>query len=145
LIRPGGVLAIGEGGLPIRFLPLGADTGLTARLDAVGEQLIAGREHPAGIAISAQTWPEMLLAAGLSTVQSRSFLLDVPAPLPEAARRHLHSRLTMTQEMLGDHLTPDDRAALAALLDPDAAGGVLHRPDAFLLTASTVHTGHRPA
>jgi SAM-dependent methyltransferase len=144
LVRPGGVLAIGEGGLPVRFLPLGADNGLTARLDALAEQLIAHGEHPAGIATAAESWPSLLLAAGLDDVRSRSFLLDVPAPLPEAARRYLHSRLTMSQQMLGEHATADDRAALSALLDEHAPAGVLHHPDAFLLTAHTIHTGQRP-
>jgi SAM-dependent methyltransferase len=144
LVRPGGILAIAEGGLPIRFLPLGADHGLTARLDAVGEALIARHEHPAGIAVAAQTWPDLLLAAGLQGVQSRSFLLDVPAPLPEAARRYLHSRLTMTQQMLAGELSADDTAALAALLDLDTPTGVLHRADTFLLTATTLHTATAP-
>ena len=34
-------------------------------------------------------------------------------------------------------------AAVSGLLDPHAAGGVLRRPDVFLLGVGTVHTAER--
>jgi hypothetical protein len=49
----------------------------------------------------------------------------------------------MMQELAGDHLTTADAEALSGLLDPHAAGGVLRRPDVFLLGVSTVHTAER--
>jgi SAM-dependent methyltransferase len=143
LVKPGGVLAVREGGLPTRFVPTGADEGLGARLDAIGEAMIARHDHPAEMTLPSASWPDQLRGAGLTAVQSRTFLLDLPAPLSEAARRSVHMRLRIQRDMLGDHIAADDRKALEVLLDEDSADGVLHREDVFLLSASTVHTGGR--
>jgi SAM-dependent methyltransferase len=140
LVRPGGLLALREGGLPSRFLPESAAPGLLPRFEAIGEDLVAAAQHPAGVLPHRGGWPDLLREAGLRPAGSRSFLLDLPAPVTPAVRRYLHGRLAMMQQMGGDRLTPADQAALAVLLDPDASDGVLQRADVFLLTASTVHT-----
>ena len=46
---------------------------------------------------------------------------------------------------MSDALDEDDRKTLVALTDPDAPEGILHRPDAFLLTTTTVFTGRSTA
>jgi SAM-dependent methyltransferase len=140
LVRPGGLLAVREGGLPTRFLPDGVAPGLLPRLEATGEDLVAAAEHPAGIVAHHGGWPDLLREAGLRPAGSRSFLLDLPAPVSPAARRHLHGRLAMLRGFLGDRMTSADEATLSRLLDEDAADGIMRRPDVFLLTASTVHT-----
>jgi SAM-dependent methyltransferase len=142
LVRPGGLLALREGGLPARFLPDGVAPGLLPRLEAIGEEVVAAGEHPAGVVPHHGGWPELLRAAGLQPAGSRSFLLDLPAPVSPAVRRYLHRRLAMLQGLVGDRLTPADEAALSTLLDQDAPDGVLRRPGVFLLEASTVHTAH---
>ena len=139
LVRPGGLLAVREGGLPTRFLPDGVVPGLLSRLEAIGDELVAGGEHPAGIVPHHGGWPDLLRAAGMEPAGSRTFLLDLPAPVTTAVREHLHRRLAMLQAFAGDHATAADGAALARLLDPAAPDGVLARPDVFLLAASTVH------
>lgn len=140
LIRPGGLLALREGGLPTRFLPDGVAPGLLARLEAMDEDLAVKAEHPMGVVPHRGGWPDLLLEAGLQPAGSRSFLLDLPAPVSPAVRQYLHGRLAMMQEIAGGKLTPADSAALSGLLDPDAPGGVLRRTDMFLLAVSTVHT-----
>jgi SAM-dependent methyltransferase len=140
LVRPAGLLAVREGGLPARFLPDGVAPGLLSRLEAIGDDLVAAGSHPAGINPHEGSWPDLLRAAGLAPAGSRTFLLDLPAPVSAAVRGYLHRRLAMLQSFVADHVTDDDAVALAGLLDPDAADGVLHRPDVFLLSASTVHT-----
>jgi SAM-dependent methyltransferase len=140
LVRKGGLLAVREGGLPMRFLPDGVATGLLSRLEAIGDGLVAAGEHPAGIVAHTGGWPDLLRAAGLTPEGSRTFLLDLPAPVSAAVRQHLHRRLAMVQAFVGDHVTAADAAALSSLLDDEAADGMLQRPDLFLLTASTVHT-----
>jgi SAM-dependent methyltransferase len=140
LVRPGGLLALREGGLPTRFLPDGVVPGLVPRLEAIAEELVAKGEHPAGVVPHHSGWPDLLRAAGLQPAGSRSFLLDLPAPVSPTVRQHLHRRLAMLQGFVGDHATPADQAALASLIDQDAPDGVLRRPDVFLLVASTVHT-----
>jgi SAM-dependent methyltransferase len=143
LIRPGGLLALREGGLPTRFLPDGVAPGLLARLEAISEDLAARTEHPMGVVPHHGGWPDLLLAAGLQPAGSRSFLLDLPAPVSPAVRQYLHGRLALMQELAGGHLTPADSAELSGLLDPAAPGGVLRRTDIFLLAVSTIHTARR--
>jgi SAM-dependent methyltransferase len=143
LLRPGGVLALREGGLPLQCLPAAADGGLSARISAVDSALARDHAHPMGAIVAPRSWPELLAEAGLTGVESRSFLLDLPAPLPAAARRHLARTLHRTRKLLADHLAADDLARLDVLADPDHPESVLHRPDVFMLRATTIHTAVR--
>ncbi|MGW0432647.1 class I SAM-dependent methyltransferase [Micromonospora sp. NPDC003197] len=146
-LQPGGLLAVAEGGLPTRFLPRDTGTGrpgLQARLDALMEDWFAARRDalPGSVAV-AEDWPGLLSVAGLTPVASRTFLVDLPAPLDTATRDHVHAMLTRQRDLLDDRLDSDDRRQLDRLLDPDSAHGVLRRPDTFLLAASTVHVAAR--
>ena len=141
LVRPGGVLALREGGLPLRFLPGYADRGLSARMDARIDEMAHRHEHPLGAIEAPRSWPELLHEAGFDVVRTRTFLLDVPAPLDDVARRQLQRHLRMGRELLADRLTPDDLATLDRLAADDGPDSVLRRADVFLLRASTVHTG----
>jgi hypothetical protein len=76
-------------------------------------------------------------------VLSRTFLLDRPAPLDDMTRRRLRSNLHMTRDLLAEHLGADDREHLDRLVADTGPESVLHRPDVFMLRASTVHTGVR--
>jgi SAM-dependent methyltransferase len=143
LLRPGGVLALREGGLPLQYLPTAADGGLTARINAVDNALSRDHAHPMGAIVAPRSWPELLAEAGLSEVRSRSFLLDLPAPLADGPRRHLARTLHRTRELLAKHLSGDDLARLDVLTDPEAPESVLRRPDVFLLRATTIHTAVR--
>lgn len=140
LVRPGGLLAVREGGLSGRFLPDGVAPGLLARLEAIGEERVAAGDHPMGVLPSRSGWPDLMRAAGLRLAGSRSFLLDLPAPVTDEARRYVHHQLTMAREIAADALGPADVALLDRLLDPDAPEGVLRRADLFVLAAATVHT-----
>jgi SAM-dependent methyltransferase len=142
LVRPGGVLALREGGMPQRFLPPYADRGLTSRLAALAEELSRHGDHPMGVRDAAKSWPALLREAGLA-VQSRTFLLDRPEPLDERSRRQLHRGLAQSREFLGEHLSAADRDRLDELTDDDGPESVLRRPDVFLLRASSVHVGVR--
>ncbi|MEW1657431.1 class I SAM-dependent methyltransferase [Streptomyces sp. NPDC093707] len=147
-LRPGGLLAISEGGLTPRFLPrdLGIGRpGLQSRLDAAAEDCFT--EMRAVLPDTADTledWPAFLANAGLRTPRTRSFLLDLPAPLPDDARRHLQATLGRAVETYGDRLDPDDLITLTRLADPYDPAGVTRRPDVFLLSAQTVHTARAP-
>jgi SAM-dependent methyltransferase len=146
---PGGLLALAEGGLASRFLPnecgIGAP-GLLERLDAaVAEGLTTLLGHGADSPVPRPVldWPAQLAEAGLTPTGSRSFLLDLPAPVTPAVREHLIRRVARTPSLASDHLRAGDRAALEQLLDPGHPLGLHRRPDLFLLTAVTVHTARR--
>ncbi|MEU1920470.1 class I SAM-dependent methyltransferase [Streptomyces albogriseolus] len=147
-LAPGGTLAVMEGGLPARFLPRDIGfgrPGLHARIDAVEEErFIRMREELPGSVAQVEDWPALLTAAGLHHTRSRTFLLDLPSPVPDRARAYVVESLTRTRDMLGEHLDPDDRATLDRLVDPDDPASVHHRPDVFVLAAHTVHSGVRP-
>ncbi|MFF3013313.1 class I SAM-dependent methyltransferase [Streptomyces sp. NPDC057939] len=148
LLRPGGVLAVAEAGLPMRFLPrdIGLGTpGLQARLDAALEYWFSVmRAELPGSASLIEDWPAMLRRAGLGPVGAFTTLLDLPAPLAEPARAFLQDHLSRLREKMADSLDPEDGKTLGVLTDPGSEAGILRRPDAFLLSAGTVFTGVRP-
>lgn len=146
-VRPGGLLVVVERGLSPRYLPRDIGIGrpgFLARLEAANEErFTAMREALPGHTPVVEDWPAMLARAGLMPAGTRTFLTDLPAPLDSGARRHLYDRLERARDTLGEWLTPEDTRVLNALLDDEAPTGVLHRPDAFYLTATTVHAGRR--
>jgi hypothetical protein len=144
-VRPGGLLAVVERGLAPRFLPrdigLGRP-GLQARLDSLHEDwFTVMREALPGHTEAVEDWPAMLARAGLTPAGTRTFLTDLPAPLEARTRAHLHAQLSRYRDTLGERLDTDDIEVLDALVDEEAPTGILRRPDAFYLTATTVHTG----
>ncbi|MEU9478863.1 methyltransferase domain-containing protein [Streptomyces sp. NPDC048191] len=147
-LAPGGTLAILEGGLPSRCLPreIGfGRPGLQARLDVAQEERFARmRAELPGSVPETEDWPALLTAAGLKHTGTRSFLLDVPAPVPERARAFVAGTLTRAREIHADALDAEDLATLDRLLDPTDPGSVHRRPDVFVLTAHTVHRAVRP-
>lgn len=141
LVRPGGVLALREGGLPLRCLPPYADGGLLARMAVVHDELTYRHAHPMGAINAPRAWPQLLREAGLTSVASRTFLLDLPSPLDDRARSGLQRTLRTSREMLTEHLTDADLARLDQLTSDTDPESVLHRDDAFVLRAATIHTG----
>ncbi|MGW2378067.1 class I SAM-dependent methyltransferase [Kitasatospora sp. NPDC001683] len=146
-LRPGGLLAVAESGLPARYLPrdfgLGRP-GFQARLDAVHEDGFAAmRAELPGATEEIEDWPAMLRRAGLVPSGTRTFLVDHPAPLAGPVRGYLRTQLVRRHEQLAEVLDPEDRATLEALIEEDAPTGILHRQDAFYLSAMTVHTARK--
>ncbi|TQK50937.1 methyltransferase family protein [Streptomyces sp. SLBN-118] len=147
LLRPGGLIAIAEGGLPMRHLPRDIGIGrpgLESRLDAAqSEWFNEMRAGLPGAKDEVEDWRALMGAAGLTPSGTRSFLLDIPAPAPEAVREHLVTGLAWQRKLLEGRLAAEDVAVLDRLLDPEDPQGLLHRPDAYFLTARTVHTARR--
>ncbi|MER7579732.1 class I SAM-dependent methyltransferase [Kitasatospora sp. NPDC097691] len=147
VLRPGGLLAVAERGLPARFLPrdfgLGRP-GFQARLDAAHEDGFSTmRAELPGSTAEIEDWPTMLERAGLTPSGTRTFLVDRPAPLDRPTREYLHTQLRRLHDQLAESLHPEDRGTLEALLDEEAPTGILRRPDAFYLSAMTVHTARK--
>ncbi|QNP69239.1 class I SAM-dependent methyltransferase [Streptomyces roseirectus] len=148
-LAPGGTLALMEGGLPTRFLPrdLGfGRPGLEARLDARSADWFARMraDLPDSVA-EAEHWPALLASAGLGHTRTRSFLLDLPAPVSDRARRYVAEMFTRMRDGVGADLDADDRATLDRLLDPEDPASVHRRADLHVLAAHTVHTAVKPA
>ncbi|MFC7980979.1 class I SAM-dependent methyltransferase [Streptomyces sp. NPDC057336] len=145
----GGTLAVLEGGLPARFLPRDIGIGrpgLQARMHAVEEDAFAQmRADTPGSVPETEDWPAMLTAAGLKHTGTRSFLLDLPAPLSDEARAYVTTSLSRLRDRLGDGLDAGDRETLDRLLDPADEASAYRRQDVFVLVAHTVYTAVRPA
>ncbi|MFD9462705.1 class I SAM-dependent methyltransferase [Streptomyces sp. NPDC060027] len=147
-LAPGGTLALLEGGLPTRFLPRDIGIGrpgLQARIDAVHDEWFTRmRAELPGSVEETEDWPALLTAVGLRHTATRTFLVDLPAPLSDEARAFVVTALTHRRNGLAEGLDPEDLATLDRLLDPDDKASVLHRTDAFVLTAMTVYVGVKP-
>ncbi|MFJ8148007.1 class I SAM-dependent methyltransferase [Streptomyces sp. NPDC096048] len=146
-LAPGGTLAVLEGGLPARFLPRDIGIGrpgLQARMHAVEEESFAEmRASLPGTVAETEDWPAMLTAAGLKHTGTRSFLLDLPAPLTDGARAYVTTSLSRLRDRIGDGLDAVDRTPLDRLLDPGDEASVHRRQDVFVLLAHTVYTAQR--
>ena len=91
VVRPGGRVAIVEGGLDNRFLPDDCgvgEPGLEQRLATAQDEWFWSEVRPAEATVrTGWGWNVLLAEAGLVDVSTRSFLLDLPPPLGDAARR----------------------------------------------------------
>jgi SAM-dependent methyltransferase len=147
-LAPGGTLALLEGGLPTRFLPRDIGIGrpgLQARIDAVHDEWFTRmRSELPGAVEETEDWPALLATVGLRHTATRTFLVDLPAPLSDEARAFVVTALTHRRSGLAEGLDPEDLATLDRLLDPEDKASVHHRTDVFLLTAMTVYVGVKP-
>ncbi|MFI0235512.1 class I SAM-dependent methyltransferase [Streptomyces sp. NPDC016845] len=146
-LAPGGTLALVEGGLPWRCLPrdfgLGRP-GLQARADALEEQWFAEmRAELPGAKEDTEDWAALLTDAGLTGATSRTFLLDLPAPLDDDARAFVIELWKRRADTFPGSMAADDAEVLARLVDPDDPRSLYRRDDVFLLAAHTVHMAVR--
>jgi SAM-dependent methyltransferase len=145
----GGLLAVAEGGLPMRILPGGygvGDPGLVSRLEAANGEYARRRWGMASEAVGgAQDWSMLLQDAGLQHVATKTFLLDLPAPLDEQARTFVLERFGDPAPEVLSLLDEVDAAAVRRLVDPNDPAALVHRPDLFILSAHTVHVARRSA
>ncbi|MFE0134541.1 class I SAM-dependent methyltransferase [Streptomyces sp. NPDC059037] len=144
-LAPDGALALLEGGLNPRSLPRDIGfgrPGLQTRFDLADEKWFTQmRADLPGAKSVTEDWPALLTEAGLRHAGTRSFLLDLPAPLPADARTHLIGELTRRREMHAETLDADDLTTVDRLLDENDERSLHHRPDVFLLSVQTVHVG----
>ncbi|CAN5153573.1 class I SAM-dependent methyltransferase [soil metagenome] len=143
LVAEGGIIALIEGGLPLRILPGGygvSSPSFPAHLDAAMQD---HGDDQWGLTHAATggdaDWPVSLYQAGFTPVQSKTFLLEYRAPIHGDVRDYLHDHFSRIAHQASDRLSRDDARALERLIDPDDPAGILRRADVFALSASTVH------
>jgi SAM-dependent methyltransferase len=147
-LRPGGRLALAEGGLRMRCLPLdvgAGEPGLEERIEAAATRWFnAMRAGLPGAVPSPHGWPRLLRDAGLEEVRTRSFLFETGPPLQPGQAAFVRRRFEDSLERVGDLLDPADRIALARLCDQQDQACLDRRDDVFALTVESVHVGTRP-
>ncbi|MGW5862948.1 methyltransferase [Streptomyces sp. NPDC055239] len=144
-LAQGGAISLLEGGLNQRSLPRDIGfgrPGLQTRFDLADEKWFTRMraELPGAKAVT-EDWPTLLTEAGLRHAGTRSFLLDLPAPVSDAARAQIISELARRREMHEDTLEADDLTTVDRLLNANDEQSLHHRPDVFLLSVQTVHVG----
>jgi ubiquinone/menaquinone biosynthesis C-methylase UbiE len=149
LLAPDGRLALAEGGLPSHYLPWDvgvAEPGLESRLIAAGERWFQRmRAELPGSVRMPYGWTTALERAGLSEVRTRTFLVELPAPLASEGRQVVVHALRSQVDRLADTdlLDPADRDAWRRLLDPGDPAWLGARDDTYLLRARSVHMAQR--
>jgi SAM-dependent methyltransferase len=147
LCRPGGRVVLVEGGLPLRCLPheIGIGRpGLEARLDeARARWFVDLRTELHGLPMP-YGWPEALDRAGLTDVQTRSFLAEATPPLDAVGRAIAEQHLASALSELGHRLDALDRDTIARLLDPDDPAHVGRRNDLLVTAVRTLHVATVP-
>ncbi|WP_018684115.1 class I SAM-dependent methyltransferase [Actinokineospora enzanensis] len=146
LLRPGGQLALSEGGLHTHCLPwdLGiGEPGLQDRLVAARNAWFADMRAAIDGAVRLPIgWNRALTDVGLRDVTAFSYLVDLPAPATEQVRESVADWLAWLAAVGADRLPESDRDILERLLTRDGPDWVAARDDVFVLNASTVHLGH---
>jgi SAM-dependent methyltransferase len=151
VLRPGGRAVVVEGGVAHRYLPADCGVGrpgLESRILRAQEEWFWANVRPPDLQAKpgAPTgWNDKLVAAGFVDVEVRSFLLEVPPPLPARVRETVRGALGEWRVRFGHSLDREDQDALAVLTDEHDPRGVLHRSDVFVLGVRTAFVGHRRA
>lgn len=134
--RPGGLIAVAEFPVQLRFLGDEAGSALETRLLE-----LVGRHQAERLPELGSDWAARLTAAGFALLDERTFDLDL-APAPPAAADYAAIWFGRVARH-ADDLAPADAAALAALLDSDGPGS-LRRRELRVRGTRTVTLARRP-
>jgi hypothetical protein len=150
-LRPGGRAVVIEGGFAHRYLPADCGVGrpgLESRIARAQEEWFWSSVRPPELQAKAGAptgWNDKLAAAGLVDIEVKSFMLEVPPPLPARVRDTVRRGLIEWRDRFGHSLDREDHDALAVLTDEHDPRSVLHRSDVFVLGVRTAFTGRRSA
>lgn len=151
ILKPGGRLAIREGGLPLRLIPFDiglGEPGLQDRLKVASNQWFAamqrdtlgGLPYPYG-------WARLLRDGGFEAVTAKSFALDALPPFEpwtlELLIRQMRHSIERTE--YGAFLSAEDWALVESLTDPANPNALHHRDDLHAQQADSVYVGVKAA
>jgi SAM-dependent methyltransferase len=134
--REGGVVALAEFDEPLRFLPDDLGVGEPGFETRVME--VMGRAHEESVPAIGSPWARLLTEAGWTVLVQEDLRIDDRAPRHPLAGRYARAWYERLSEGVGDRLSADDRATLAALLDDDGPHALLTRGDLHLHGVRTV-------
>jgi hypothetical protein len=140
--RPGGRVAVREGGFTFRVLP---DGSFEDRLAASGVGRFVRDRDLEGSVPYPFGWAQLLLDAGLEALEARTFTTDSLSPLSadEQAWVLRQWRRWLDDAPAFDTLADDDRDILVQLADEHSPHSVFRRSDLHLRTGHSVYVGTR--
>ena len=141
-VRPGGLLAVAEFDVQIRFLPDDIGIGRPG-LEARCLELLQA-EHAHSLPELGSDWPPRLARAGFGLIGERPFAIALDPGHSPAAIDYARGWLGRLRSRLTDRLDRDDSAALDALLDGDGPESLHRRGDLQIRGCRTVMLARRP-
>ena len=147
VLKPGGRLALREGGLRSRFLPIDSGVGqpgLEDRLDVAFEAWfhthVRGGE---GVLAYPFGWTQLLRDAGLGRVTAKSFMLEVLPPLQPVQVEFMTNLLRrwVESDQRRGFISQADAETIVALIDTESAQYAFKRQDLHYMEGVTVYLG----
>jgi len=147
VLKSGGRLALREGGLRPRFLPIDmgiGQPGLEDRLDAAFEAWfhthVRGGE---GVVAYPFGWSQLLRDAGMANVTAKSFMLEVLPPLQPLQVEYMTGLLShwVESDERRGFISEEDAETINKLLDQESSDYAFHRPDLHYMEGVTVYLG----
>jgi SAM-dependent methyltransferase len=139
--RPGGLLAVAEDAGGLRFLPPDAGVGRPGLEERCLAELRL--ELTRTLPHLGSDWPPRLRAAGFTIVAEREFRIEVHAAEQADVVRFAQLWFERLATVVADRLAPDDRAALAALVDRTGPAALRGRYDLCVRGTRTVTLARR--
>jgi ubiquinone/menaquinone biosynthesis C-methylase UbiE len=150
VLKPGGRLAIREGGLPLYSLPYDfglGEPGLEHRLRDAENRWFAAmtRDTLPNEVYYPFGWSQLLIDTGFTDIKARTFTLDLLSPFDDAQAEFILYRfrrvLERDQGQYGPFLSQVDQDVLQQLLDPASHFFILKRLDLHVRYGLSVYTG----
>ncbi len=142
LLRPGGRVAVVEGDRTLHYLPADIAPRLEPALHRAARQRFEAMRASLPEAVQSEAdWPDLLIAAGFTDVTSRTYPIELAAPLSPGARSLVRQNLAGLRAMAAEQMSADDLALADQLLDDNDPSGLVRRDDLTLRASRTVFTG----
>lgn len=134
--RPGGLIAVAEFPVQLRFLPDDLGIGRPGFEERAGELL--GQAHRELMPTLGSAWAPRLTKTGWQVFDERDFAIEQDPATHPSAGRYAEGWFSRLSHRLTDVLEPDDQGVLARLLDPTDDYSVRRRTDLHIRGVRTV-------
>jgi ubiquinone/menaquinone biosynthesis C-methylase UbiE len=152
VLKPGGRLAIREGGLPLQLLPFDigiGEPGLQYRLHLADERWFAAMLRDTLPNNIPYAWAQLLRDESFHSVTARTFAQLLLPPFTDEQKQFITTRLERNlvrdQGGYGPFLNEADRETLTQLLDGTSAQHLLNRSDVQIHYGLSVYVGQKVA
>jgi ubiquinone/menaquinone biosynthesis C-methylase UbiE len=139
--RPGGMIAVAEFPVALRFLPDDLGTGQAGFEDRV--IAVVNAAHVEQMPTLGSQWAPRLAEAGWHVTAERTFPIDTGRPASPLAGQYARIWFARLAQRWTDRLEPGDQATLAVLLDEHDPRSLLHRDDLRIRGTRIVTLGRR--